>query len=351
MKKILLIEDNVEMRENIAEILELANYKVLSAENGKIGVDMAKEEIPDLILCDIMMPDLDGYGVLHILSKDIRMSSIPFVFLTAKADKSEVRKGMNLGADDYLTKPFDKTELLDTIEVRLKRSDLFKKNYASNFTGFSEFVDEAKKNFLPKINTSDYKMRSYKNKEMIYHEGDLPNNVYYVNKGKIKTCKMNQNGKELITGIYEQGDFFGYIATLEGVEYGDYATALENSEIALIPQDDFMTLIYANREVAARFIKILANNIAENEERLLGLAYNSVRNRVANALIQIQKKHIEDNKHILVSREDLANMVGTSTESLIRTLSDFKSEKIIETEGREIKILDMNGLEKVKKIS
>src|ERR1700744_1566288 len=128
MKKILLIEDNNEMRENISEILSLANYAVLTAENGKTGVEIAKKDKPDLIICDIMMPDLDGYGVLHILSKDPETIAIPFIFLTSKAKKSDLRKGMSLGADDYLTKPFVDTELLNAVEVRLRKNEFFKKN-------------------------------------------------------------------------------------------------------------------------------------------------------------------------------------------------------------------------------
>ncbi|HVA97877.1 MAG TPA: response regulator [Bacteroidia bacterium] len=351
MKKVLVIEDNNEMRDNIAEMIELANYNVVSAENGKVGVEIAKKEKPDLIICDIMMPELDGYGVLHILSKNDETARIPFIFLSAKADKSEVRKGMNLGADDYLTKPFDRTELLDAIEVRLKRSEFHKKRFAADFTGFTQFINEAKAFSLPENFAADYKIRNFKNKEIIYNEGDLPNNVYLINKGKIKTSKMNEGGKEFITGMHGSGEFFGYISILEGSEYSDYATTMENSEVVVIPKQDFLTLIQSNADVSAQFIKMLANNIAENEERLLGLAYNSVRARVANVLIQLQKKNSEQNNSIIVYREDLANIVGTSTESLIRTLSDFKSEKMIVTEGREIKITNLQGLEKVKKIS
>src|SRR6267154_2749583 len=123
MKKILLIEDNIDVRENTAEILSLANYKVFTTKNGKDGVELAQKEKPDLIICDIMMPVLDGYGVLHLLSKSETTSGIPFVFLTAKAERSDVRKGMDMGADDYLTKPFDESELLSSIESRLKRSE------------------------------------------------------------------------------------------------------------------------------------------------------------------------------------------------------------------------------------
>src|SRR5690554_4269581 len=113
MSKIVLIEDNHEMRENIEEMLELADYQVLSAANGKIGVELVKKELPDLIICDIMMPELDGYGVLYYLSKIPETRAIPFIFLSAKTERQDLRKGMNLGADDYVTKPFEEIELLE----------------------------------------------------------------------------------------------------------------------------------------------------------------------------------------------------------------------------------------------
>ena len=106
MNTILLIEDNHEIRENTAEILELANYNVITAENGKDGVEKAIASKPDVIICDIMMPVLDGYGVLHMLNKNEDLKDVPFIFLTAKAERSDFRKGMEMGADDYVTKPF-----------------------------------------------------------------------------------------------------------------------------------------------------------------------------------------------------------------------------------------------------
>jgi CRP/FNR family cyclic AMP-dependent transcriptional regulator len=131
MNTILLIEDNMEVRENTAEILELANYRVVTAENGKVGVEKALEVRPDLIICDIMMPVLDGYGVLHLLNKNESMRSIPFIFLTAKAERMDFRKGMEMGADDYITKPFTDVELLNSIERRLRKVELLKKEYSS----------------------------------------------------------------------------------------------------------------------------------------------------------------------------------------------------------------------------
>ncbi len=121
IKKILLIEDDTALRENTAELLELANYKVLTAPDGEKGVLVAKTSHPDVIICDIMMPKLDGYGVLNALSEDNRTKSIPFIFLSAKTERKDVRQGMEMGADDYLTKPFEESELIGAIESRIAK--------------------------------------------------------------------------------------------------------------------------------------------------------------------------------------------------------------------------------------
>ena len=123
MKKILVIEDEPEMRRNLATVLRLEKYQPVTAENGRAGVAAAKQEKPDLILCDVMMPELDGYGVLQALRADAATAMIPFIFLTAKGEKEDLRGGMNLGADDYLTKPVPKADLLKAIEARLRRSE------------------------------------------------------------------------------------------------------------------------------------------------------------------------------------------------------------------------------------
>jgi DNA-binding response OmpR family regulator len=226
MKKILLIEDNLEVRENTSEILELAGYNVVTAPNGKIGVDLAQKENPDLIICDIMMPALDGYGVLHILSKKTQTAGITFIFLTAKTEKTDIRKGMNLGADDYLTKPFDDTELLNAIEARLRKAAMQQQLYDTTPEGLDNFISDARK---------------------VLNLKDL--------------CKDKK--------------------------------------------------------------------VAEEENQLLNLAYNSVRQRTAEALLKV--RDLRDNKeNIQISREDLAKMVGTASESIIRVLSEFKDEGLIE---------------------
>jgi len=126
MKRILLIEDDTILRENTAELLELSNFKVRTASNGKLGVIAAKAYLPHVILCDIMMPELDGYGVLDVLSKDEKTNCIPFIFLSAKTEHEDIRKGMELGADDYLTKPFKESELIGAIKSRLAKIAILK---------------------------------------------------------------------------------------------------------------------------------------------------------------------------------------------------------------------------------
>lgn len=347
MNTILLIEDNKEVRENTAEILELANYRVVTAENGKVGVEKAAQENPDLIICDIMMPVLDGYGVLHLLNKNDRMRGIPFIFLTAKAERTDFRKGMEMGADDYITKPFTDIELLNSIERRLRKVELLRKEYSPDVKGISDFIRDAGREDALKSLSEGRNINHYRKKQLIYSEGNHPLRLYFVQKGKVKTFKSNDDGKELTVGLFREGDFFGYISLLENSIYKETAEAMEDSEVAIIPREDFESLINDNPDVAKRFIRMLASNLSEKEEQLLGLAYNSLRKRVADALIALQRKYRESSTEpfsIHISREDLANIAGTATESLIRTLSDFRAEKLIEIRDGRIVIMNEKRL-------
>lgn len=350
-KTILLIEDNLEMRENTSEIMELANYNVITAVNGKDGVEKAKELLPDLIICDIMMPEMDGYGVLYILSKDPATCAIPFVFLTAKAEKSEFRKGMNLGADDYVTKPFEEMELLDVIESRLERSKLFRAGYDQNINGVNSFIGEARGIEELKKLSENRKTRAFKKKDIVFYEGDYASAVYFVSKGKVRVYKINDDAKEFSSDLYGPGDFIGYLSILEGDEYKESAEAMEDTEVLKIPKEDFKELLFKNRDVSASFIKMLAHNVLDKEEQLLSLAYDSVRERVANALVDLHNKYNESNEEpfeIAISRNELASLVGTSPETVIRTLSDFKEESLIQVKGSKITILNSQELENLR---
>ena len=345
MKKILLIEDNIDVRENTAEILSLANYHVAVAKNGKEGVELAQKEKPDLIICDIMMPELDGYGVLHILSKKSDTANIPFIFLTAKTEKADIRKGMNLGADDYLTKPFDDTELLNAIEARLKRTEMFKQ-YDSSPEGLDALLNDAGHALNLKDLGKDKKTKTYKKKTEIFAEGDTPLNVYLVKSGNVKVYKSHPDGKELITSLYKANDFFGFESILENIQYKESAAAMEDTELVVIPRQDFLTLLHSNASVSNSFISMLCQKVKEKEKQLLHLAYNSVRQRTAEALLKVFNLKDQDQK-LSVSRDDLAKIVGTASESVIRVLSDFKDEGLIDIETGKIKILAPNKLENV----
>jgi DNA-binding response OmpR family regulator len=346
MKKILLIEDNLEVRENTMEILSLANYNVVSAENGKIGVELAQKEKPDLIICDIMMPELDGYGVLHILSKNEQTAGIPFIFLTAKTEKTDIRKGMNLGADDYLTKPFDDTDLLNAIEARLRKSAMQQKQYEASPEGLDNFIKDAQHVLHIKDLGKDRKIKLLKKKSDVFAEGDMPLHVFFIKSGSIKTFKSNPDGKELIMHLYHANDFFGFEPILENSDYKESAVTMQDTELISIPRHDFMMMIQNHPDVSKSFISLLCKKVAEREEQLLNLAYNSVRQRTAEALLKADT--LKDSKSVIaISRDDLAKMVGTAAESVIRVLSDFKDEGLIETEGSKIKILQPAKLEKV----
>ncbi len=347
MKHILLIEDNDEIRENTAEILELAGYKVNTSLNGKLGVEQALADKPDLIVCDVMMPVLDGYGVLHLLNKNPELKGIPFIFLTAKAERGDFRKGMEMGADDYVTKPFTDIELLTAIESRLNKVELLKKNFESSAAGMQQMISEFSGKKVLQNLTEDRNVNHYKRKQVIYSEGNHPIKLYYIEKGKVKTFKSNADGKEFTVGLYAAGDFIGYVALLEGTVYKETAEAIDDTEVAMIPREEFEELVNSNKEILHKFIRLLAKDVTEKEEQLLGLAYNSLRKRVADALITLHNKYKEEKGEkfsIHISREDLANIAGTATESLIRTLSDFKAEKIIEIQAGNIVILNEKKL-------
>ncbi|HWA35238.1 MAG TPA: response regulator, partial [Cyclobacteriaceae bacterium] len=335
-----------DVRENTCEILTLANYDVVQAENGKIGIEMAEREHPDLILCDVMMPELDGFGVLHILNKKPSLSTIPFIFLTAKAEKVDFRKGMELGADDYLTKPFDDTELLNAISRRLEKYEMRSKSYLNNNEGLNAFLTDARHVLRRSALGGSDNVKHFKKKAEIYAQGDTPINVFYIKSGNVKVFQAHAEGKELIVNLYKEGDFFGYEPILQNTPYQESAAALDDTEIAIISKDDFLTLLYAQEDVAAAFISMLCKKVVDKEKQLLNLAYSSVRQRTAEALLKVAKLRGVDNT-VEISREDLAKVVGTASESVIRILSEFKQERLIETDGAKIKLLQPAKLENV----
>lgn len=345
---ILVIEDDYDTAENICSILKLANYNVLYAANGRSGVTLAKQEHPDLILCDIIMPELDGYAVLHILNKDLEFQNVPFIFLTAKVDSHDFRDGMNLGADDYITKPFQGLDLLKVIEIRLKKLTQLKISIASANDHLNNVnVGANGKTDLERI-TAHKNVRSFNRKDLIFMEGQSAFDLYFIHSGYVKTYKVNYEGKELITGFYHGGDFLGYIPLLEERCHHESAEVIEDAEVSIIPKHDFLEIIYSSRSMAKKFLKLLSANLVETENRLLDIAYQSVRQRVAGTLLKIssQPGNPDAKSVITMTRKDISNIIGTTSESLNRTLADFKEEGLIEIRDEGIIILERNKLQR-----
>lgn len=347
-KKILLIEDDTIVRENTAEILSLANYSVETAENGKIGVERAIEFLPNIIICDILMPVLDGYGVLQIISKNEKLKHIPFIFLTAKTHHAEHRRGMELGADDYISKPFEESELLRAIEIRLKRIATFENKEPKKVKDVSIQQLDLKsiKNFDQFL--SKKRLFKYQKNETIYCTGNQSSHLFLIKKGLVKTYLTNELGKELNIGYYSNEEYFGFTSFSKGIPHSVNSKAIIETQLYKISREEVSAIIDNNHHIVYSYIDLLTNSLIASNEKLLLLAYGSVRKKTAKTLLYLLKKYpiiIEDN--ILISRLDLANTIGIAKETLTRTLHDFKEEKLIEVFPKGVKILNKEQLSKI----
>jgi CRP-like cAMP-binding protein/CheY-like chemotaxis protein len=343
MKKILIIEDNQDVRENLAEILQLSSYDVETAPNGILGVESALEILPDLILCDIMMPELDGYGVLKILNNNPKTRNIPFIFLTAKIEKEDFRKGMMLGASDFLTKPCTDVDLLEAIEVRLKKNETNGIN-----DKIFDHTQQLKKDFsIQKWEEifAGKEVRKYRKKSIIFEEGQYPKWLFYIKKGKSKCTLTNDDGKEFITSICTEGDFVGFSPMINETTYRESAYAFEDCELILLSKDEFFEILFKYHEVVLKLMDMLAKRITRQNRKLISIAYNSVRKKLADALVIMYEKYEKNGQaRFSILRDDLAAMTGTAKETVIRTLSDFKEEGYIKLQSNVIIIEDVELL-------
>ncbi|MBN9385591.1 MAG: response regulator [Chitinophagaceae bacterium] len=349
MKKILVIEDEPEIRDNIAEILQLSNYEVLRAEDGLSGVELALGATPDLIICDIAMPGLDGYEVLHSLHRHPRTSCIPFIFLTASTEKEQIRKAMTAGADDYLSKPFEGIELLKAVESCFKKRQL-RQTAAAQRSPLPGELRPASIRELLRLQPDLRDIHFFHKKQMIYQEGQRPTALYYLVTGKIKVYRIHPDGKEFITNIAGGGEFLGYTALLQDINYQDNTQVLDEGALMLIPKQEFIDLMTADSRVAQYFIDLLARDVKTQEHSLVNLAYNSLRKRVANGLLQLVAKFPEgdgEDISIGISRDNLSHFIGSATESLTRTLSDFRNEKLIDIRDGKIYLLNRERLSRL----
>lgn len=349
MKKVLLIEDDLILRENTAELLELWGYEVVTASNGKIGLNMATTHLPDIIVCDIMMPELDGYGVLEALAKNSVTKYIPFIFLSAKTERQDVRKGMDLGADDYITKPFQEEELVSAIESRIAKAAILKDererilNVSENDSEELRTLNDLK-NFFDDNGT----LFNYKKNEVIYNEGNNSNFIYLIVKGVIKCHKLDDQGKELTTALYKEDDLFGYTSFTQNIPYQETATVLKDVVIVGISKSELKEVLNNNHKLTLELIQLLTDDLKDVKDQLLQMAYGTVHEKTASTIIKFAEKlNRKPDEPIRISRNDLASVAGIATETLIRTMSNFKKQGLIEMDGRNIKILDLQKLQRI----
>jgi DNA-binding response OmpR family regulator len=349
MRKILLIEDDVVLRENTSELLELSNYEVVNAPNGKIGVEAAKEVLPDIIVCDIMMPELDGYGVLEALTKNASTQHIPFIFLSAKTERKDVRRGMDLGADDYITKPFTEDELISAIESRLAKAAILKDLREQQEEKKEEDTDGLRNlNDLKNYFEDNGETFRYPKETSIYKEGKNSNYIYLITSGLIKCHKLDEQGKQLTTALYKEDDLFGYTSFSQNLAYQESATTIQDTELVGLSKKALTNVLDKNHKVTLELIELLTEDLATVKDQLLQMAYSSVNKKTANTILMFAEKlNRKPEEQIKISRSDLASVAGIATETLIRTMSNFKKQGIIEIEGRTVRILD---LEKLKEI-
>ena len=338
-----MIDDDENFREDVSEILQLSNYSTLTATDGKTGIEKALKEKPDLILCDVSMPHMDGFSVLHILSRHPDTVSIPFIFMTGKNELSDIRKGMGMGADDYLVKPFDETDLLNSIEMRISKTNAAKGKLTEVQENIITYIKDIRLLGTANSVAVDIAVQRFKKKHILYSEGQKASVVYFVVSGKVKEYMINEDGKELITNMYGKGDFIGYTTILENTFYNESAQVIEDADLLLIQKKDFLQLIHNDLEVANDFIGMLSHDMLLKDQKLLQLAYSSLRKKVATGILEVIDKFKDkrDGKPAVeMSREDLANVVGAAQESLSRTLKEFKNEKLIDMIEGNIVVLN-----------
>lgn len=349
LKSILIIEDDSALRENTAELLELSDFQVRTAPNGKVGIELVQQEKPDLIICDIMMPEMDGYAVLKTLNSNPDYVHIPFIFLSAKTEHTEIRKGMNLGADDYLTKPFTENELLEAIESRLLKTETllqtFQKENKQEEKGDIRNLNELKSFF------EEYGEKLELEKgEYIYENGERANNIYLVTQGVIKCFKIDSNGKELITELVNEDNFLGFTPLQSYSPYVESAMAVKDATVISITKSILRELLGKNQNISIELMNVITDNVYKVKEQLLQMAYSSVRRKTAQTLLQFANTvgDGENQVSLRISRSDLASVAGIATESLIRMLSNFRKEGLIDINGREIIILNKEKLEAIE---
>jgi len=343
MKRILIIENNVNLLSSYKEVLKKAGFNAIIALHGDTGINEAITKMPDLILCNTSVPYIDGFGVLAVLSKNPATAHIPFIFVSPTSKSANLRKGMDMGADDFIMHPFRNNELIKAVEARFNKSKL--RGHANE-----ALIDSPDDAFLNEKGIEQLQetilqsnFRRIKKKQTLYYEGDYNQGIYFLKEGCIKTFKINSDGRELITNIYNSNSFIGLDYLMIDGPLCENAEAIECCSVYFITKKIILDLLNTDVKLNHYIIKWLSNDLVHKKGRLVELAYESVRKRLSKVIIQLNKDSFPINK-VEISRDELAGLAGVASETVSRILTDFKQLGLIERNGNFINITNQEGL-------
>lgn len=308
MKKILLIEDDLDLLENTTDFLKEEEYDVITAENGTIGVQKALLKIPDLIVCDIAMPEMDGFEVYKTLQEISATSTIPFIFLTARTERDDIRAGMQLGADDYITKPFDYDELLSAIKIRIEKQDRIQKTHEEKFfalvnSSFSGTFVLSEYSF-EYTNSKFGKMLGYPNEELL---GKSFMDVVCVDDKKVVEEKLKRSIKSLQSTIQ-----FGFTAITKDQE--KLNIELLGSVIKMKGKPQFIGNIMNPEEIKNKtkeeFISMNEEDfikLSKREQEVLELICEGLSNQEIADKLYISHRTVDKHRANLISKTNSKN--------------------------------------------
>ncbi len=345
MKTILVIESDAKARDAYTQILNTAGYQTITAIDGDIGINKSINNTPDLILCNVTLRNIDGFSVLAVLSKNILTSNIPFIFVSTTFELDVFRKGMDMGADDFITRPFQDNQLVKAVDSRINKFMAHNPSLENSSNAANNINLDDIPNIYEIISQSNY--RRLKKKQTLYFEGDHTQGVYFLDEGCIKTFKLNSDGRELITNLYQPKTFIGLGYLLLNSPLADTAEAIENCSLYFTPKKTMLELLDEYPTLSQYFVKILSINLKQKEEQLVEIAYESVTKRLSKVLIRLNK-NASPIDHFAVTRDDLAGLTGIATETVSRILSDLKHQNLIEKNGSFIHIINLQKLEALK---
>jgi CheY-like chemotaxis protein/CRP-like cAMP-binding protein len=342
---ILIIDDIQDVRENIGELLELSGYHVLQASEGYEGIRKAKQHQPDLILCDIMMPGMDGYGVAEILARQEETNHIPLIYLTAKAEPSDFKKGLQKGATDYITKPFESDELIKSISLRIRQHQQQKptdlgevewQNWMAYLHSESPLDNQGAPLTILNL-TAD---------ETLFEQDDQALWVYFLQEGSIRWESTDAGGRTVCHHLSRPGEFLGWSPGFHLGAYSHSAIALSTSRVVRLSAKQLRDTLLSNPGMALIWGQAQLKASQMVVEDMMAMLYGNARENVARVLLRFAEFK-GGQWTVNMPRETLAKSIGIAYETVIRTLSQFKAEGLVMAKGRRITIYDKAQLEAV----